>query len=118
MIVLFKRHNNFGDNKVWKKKKKSSTPSPPGPGPSLPSQQSFYLEKFKLRIYIYVCIFRLLYTALYLCLQFTVIIVYRSKFTAVFTASFIINKMAITAVNGKLPREKGRRFEKKEMLRI
>ena len=29
MIVLFKRHNNFGDNKVWKKKKKkSSTPSP------------------------------------------------------------------------------------------
>ena len=21
MIVLFKRHNNFGDNKVWKKKK-------------------------------------------------------------------------------------------------
>ena len=21
MLVLFKRHNNFGDNKVWKKKK-------------------------------------------------------------------------------------------------
>ena len=27
MIVLFKRHNNFGDNKVWKKEKKSSNPS-------------------------------------------------------------------------------------------
>ena len=31
MIVLFKRHNNFGDNKVWKKKN-SSTPSPPKMG--------------------------------------------------------------------------------------
>ena len=28
MIVLFKRHKNFGEKKVWKKKKKSSTPSP------------------------------------------------------------------------------------------
>ena len=91
---------------------------PPGPGPPLPSQQSFYLEKFKLRIYIYVCIFRLLYTALYLCLQFTVIIVYRSKLTAVFTASFIINKIAITAVNGKLSRENRENIREKEMLRI
>ena len=33
MIVLFKRHNNFGDNKAWKKRKKnSSTPSPPKMG--------------------------------------------------------------------------------------
>ena len=32
MIVLFKRHNNFGDNKVWKRKKNSSTTSPPKMG--------------------------------------------------------------------------------------
>ena len=31
MILLLKRHNNFGDIKVWKKKK-SSTPSPPKMG--------------------------------------------------------------------------------------
>ena len=35
MIVLLKRHNNFGDNKV--KKKKNPTP--------LPSQKSAYLRK-------------------------------------------------------------------------
>ena len=32
MFLLLNRNNNFGDNKVWKKKKKSSTPSPPKMG--------------------------------------------------------------------------------------
>ena len=32
MIVLFKRQNNFGDKKVWKKKKKILHPFPPKMG--------------------------------------------------------------------------------------